>query len=186
MLRNFAHQIVSQVLCRFRKHDEQVGVRWEHVAHDFETLQHIRVHNLGALSHRDTLAHLAAADLLLFPSVFEPLGLVLLEAMSAGCCILASDAAGPSDVLQTPWGLTMNFRDPTTRVDAITQGIQSFLSWDRGRIRSYAALARRSADQFSWRQCASVHSKALMDTRSERLYQPHQGGQLPNPGDHHE
>lgn len=135
----------------------------EHVAHDFDCLEHIRVDNLGALSHRDTLAHLAAADLLLFPSVFEPFGLVLLEAMSTGCCVLASNAAGPSDVLRSPWGITMNFQDPNTRVDAITQGIQSFLSWDRDRIRTRSSLARRSADQFSWRQCASVHSKALMD-----------------------
>ena len=35
------------------------------------------------------LSHMLAADLLLFPSVFEPLGLVLLEAMSHGCCVIA-------------------------------------------------------------------------------------------------
>ena len=134
----------------------------EHVAQDFAALDHLRVHNLGARSHQDTLAHLAAADLLLFPSVFEPLGLVLLEAMSAGCCILASDAAGPNDLVRPPWGLRMNFQDPNARVDAITQGLQSFLRWDRAHISELSALARGSATRFSWRQCAAIHTKALM------------------------
>ena len=67
----------------------------ERVAAKYNALKPHQVHNLGACSHPEVLAHLVAADLLLFPSVFEPLGLVLLEAMAAGCCVLSSNAAGP-------------------------------------------------------------------------------------------
>ena len=134
----------------------------ERVAGRFKQLKGISVHNLGALSHTETLAHLAAADLLLFPSVFEPLGLVILEAMAAGCNILASDAAGPSDLLSEPWGHIMPFKNPASRVQAIVDGLDSFLQLSRDQIDSNGEAAQKSASIFTWNECASVHFEALL------------------------
>ena len=42
----------------------------------------------------------AAADLFVLPSFFEGQPLALLQAMSAGCCCLASDIAGHRDLIE--------------------------------------------------------------------------------------
>ncbi|MGH7083962.1 MAG: glycosyltransferase [Acetobacteraceae bacterium] len=56
-----------------------------------------RVHFLGWRNDAPSL--LRAADLFVCPSRREPLGNVVLEAWSAGCPVLASDAAGPSELI---------------------------------------------------------------------------------------
>lgn len=132
------------------------------VAQAFHDLDHIDVHNAGALPHQETLSHMLAADLLLFPSVFEPLGLVLLEAMSHGCCVIASDAAGPADLIRQPWGQTVPFSDPTRRVEGLVEGMRTFLSLDRAVLNEYQEHARRAAESCSWSRCADVHIEALV------------------------
>jgi glycosyltransferase involved in cell wall biosynthesis len=133
----------------------------ERVSKRFDDLPHAKVANLGALAHEDVMAHLAGADLLLFPSVFEPLGLVLIEAMAAGCCVLASDASGPRDVLQPPWSQCVAFKDPQARVNAITEGLRSFLAASRTDLDRWADLARIASAVHTWERCAAVHLQAL-------------------------
>ena len=132
------------------------------VAQAFHELKHIDLHNAGALTHSETLSHMLAADLLLFPSVFEPLGLVLLEAMSHGCCVIASDAAGPADLIQAPWGQTVPFSDPVRRVDGLVERVRTFLSLDRHVVTQHQDQARQAAESYSWSRCADVHIEALM------------------------
>ena len=133
----------------------------ERVAAAFERLTSLQLHNLGAGSHQTVLAHLMAADLLLFPSVFEPLGLVLLEAMAAGCCVLSSNAAGPSDVVKNPWGIAVDFDDPKSRTRNLHAGLDSFLVLDRNELQRRGRLAQKASDEHSWERCASVHLDAL-------------------------
>jgi len=133
----------------------------ERVARAYEQLNPHRVENLGACTHEEVLAHLVAADLLLFPSVFEPLGLVLLEAMAAQCCVLSSNAAGPSDLVETPWGVVVDFDDPTTRSDALHHGLCSFIEKERTELRHLGQMASEAAQAHTWAHCASVHLDAL-------------------------
>jgi len=134
----------------------------QRVAADFEAIKGIRLRNLGACSHTETLAHMVSADLLLFPSVFEPLGLVLIEGLTHGCCVLASNAAGPSDILQAPWGQRVDFSVPQERVHQFRAGLQAFIGLDRGEIDRRKALASVAGQGLSWTSCAEVHLDALM------------------------
>jgi len=131
------------------------------VAADFEALSHLRMANLGPLPHTSVLAHLQAADVLLFPSVFEPLGLVLLEAMAAGCMVLASDAAGPRDLLHAPWGITVAFDEPGSRVDSLLAGIQTLLALSRTEIIARQDASRAAARGADWAITARAHRDAL-------------------------
>ncbi len=133
----------------------------ERVAATFDALHPHAVKNLGACDHTTVLAHMAAADLLLFPSVFEPLGLVLLEAMAAQCSILSSNAAGPSDLVHAPWGVQVDFTDPQLREDRLCEGLRSFLELGRAELDRRGTLAREAAAAHTWEQCASVHQSAL-------------------------
>jgi glycosyltransferase involved in cell wall biosynthesis len=51
----------------------------------------------GVLSHADTLAAYDNADILLVPSMYEPGGIVVGEALCKGVCVVASDEVGSAE-----------------------------------------------------------------------------------------
>jgi len=61
-----------------------------------------RVTYLGRLSGDDVLQSYLAADLLVLPSLFEPWGLVINEAMACGLPVIVSDRVGCADDLVRP------------------------------------------------------------------------------------
>jgi glycosyltransferase involved in cell wall biosynthesis len=61
-----------------------------------------RVHFTGVLGQQDLPAHYAAADCLVLPSLFEPWGLVVNEALACGTPCIVSDAAGVAGDLVRP------------------------------------------------------------------------------------
>ena len=61
-----------------------------------------RVTYLGRLSGDDVLRSYLAADLLVLPSLFEPWGLVINEAMACGLPVIVSDRVGCADDLVRP------------------------------------------------------------------------------------
>jgi glycosyltransferase involved in cell wall biosynthesis len=69
-----------------------------------------RVSYLGRLSGDDVLRAYLAADLLVLPSLFEPWGLVVNEAMACGLPVIVSDRVGCADDLVRPeeTGLVVN------------------------------------------------------------------------------
>ncbi|WP_416675733.1 glycosyltransferase family 4 protein [Egbenema bharatensis] len=56
-------------------------------------------HFVGYLTGEDLGAAFASADAFIFPSRTETLGLVLLEAMAAGCPVIAANAGGIPDIV---------------------------------------------------------------------------------------
>jgi len=77
-----------------------------------------RFHLLGWRT--DQAALLAAAGVLACPSRHEPLGNVVIEAFSAGCPVVAADAAGPVELIADgATGLLMPREDPRRLADAL-------------------------------------------------------------------
>jgi glycosyltransferase involved in cell wall biosynthesis len=56
---------------------------------------------LGEMKHQDILAAFNNADILLLPSLYEPGGIVVGEALSCGVCVVTSDAVGSAEVLDS-------------------------------------------------------------------------------------
>ena len=56
-------------------------------------------HFVGYLTGRDLGSAFACADAFIFPSRTETLGLVLLEAMAAGCPVVAANSGGIVDIV---------------------------------------------------------------------------------------
>jgi glycosyltransferase involved in cell wall biosynthesis len=69
---------------------------------DFEQLRHRYpdVQFVGQKIGHELTAHLAAADVFVFPSLTDTFGLVLLEAMACGVPVAAFPVTGPIDVVQ--------------------------------------------------------------------------------------
>ncbi len=91
-----------------------------------------RFHLLGWRT--DQAALLAASGVLACPSRHEPLGNVVIEAFSAGCPVVAADAAGPVELIEDGvTGLLTPREDPRRLADAL------------GAVLADAALAARLA-----------------------------------------
>ena len=107
-------------------------------------LDHIDVHNAGALPHQETLSHMLAADLLLFRASSSHLASSCLSDVSWLLC--HHGAAGPADLIRQPWGQTVPFSDPTRRVDGLAEGMRTFLSLDRAVLNEYKEQSQTSGE----------------------------------------
>jgi glycosyltransferase involved in cell wall biosynthesis len=88
----------------------------------------------------------ASADLFLFPSQTETLGLVLLEAMAAGCPVVACRAGGIPDAVQDGLtGFLFEPCDPHGLLKGVQRALASGAELDEIRVR-----ARRDVEQHSW------------------------------------
>lgn len=97
----------------------------------------------GALSHREMLGQIAAADLVVVPSRAEGFGLVALEAMALGKPVIASRVGGLPDVLGD-CGLLVPGSDP----QALAQAIGTLIA-DPDRRAALARGARARAATFA-------------------------------------
>ena len=90
---------------------------------------------------------LKVADAAVFPSLYEPFGIVALEAMAAGCPVVVSDVGGLSEVVEHEvTGLTVYPNDPRS-IGWAVEHIRG--QPDQARIRAHRA-ARVVRDQFNW------------------------------------
>lgn len=120
-------------------------------------LARVRVANPGRMTRTEVQAAFDRADAFLFPSVYEPFGLVLLEAMAAGCPVLASDADGPADVVDPSFGVTVPFDDPGRRVARLRAALQTFASLPVETLEAMSQAASRAALGYRWADCAERH-----------------------------
>jgi starch synthase len=101
---------------------------------------------------------LSAAMVFVCPSVYEPLGIVNLEAMACGTAVVASDVGGiPEVVAHGETGLLVHFDEQ--QVDEFRSGladaVNSLLA-DPSRAAAMGAAGReRAVREFSWQQAAA-------------------------------
>jgi glycosyltransferase involved in cell wall biosynthesis len=86
------------------------------------------------------------ADLLCLPSLSEGFGLVTLESLACGTPVLASDAAGSSELLRDGEdGFVVSAANLASLMDALESAYS-----DRRRLREMRIAARRKAENFPW------------------------------------
>lgn len=106
-----------------------------------------RVHLAGFIADdlRDDLY--ALADVAVFPSRYEPFGIVALEAMAAGAAVVVADVGGLREVVAN--GLT-GLCAPAENVDGLAQAIIRTLADPEGAQRRAAQARVLARSQFSW------------------------------------
>jgi starch synthase len=100
---------------------------------------------------------LSAATVFVCPSVYEPLGIVNLEAMACGTAVVASDVGGiPEVVVDGETGLLVHFDEhqvPAFR-QQLADAVNELLT-DQARAKAMGAAGRRRAiEEFSWAKVA--------------------------------
>jgi len=91
------------------------------------------------------------ADLCIVPSIYEPFGLVALEAMASGCLCVVADTGGLREVVPADGtaGLRFTSNDP----DALRDTLEHVLTDDEARAQ-LVAEAREHVLQFDWTEVA--------------------------------
>ncbi len=101
---------------------------------------------VGYLSGLDLAAAYASGDAFLFPSSTETLGLVLLEAMAAGCPVVGANRGGIPDIVSD--GVNGCLYDPD-RPDSFVTAVDRLLG-DATTRRSLRLAARSEAERWGW------------------------------------
>jgi glycogen synthase len=105
------------------------------------------------------------ADLTIVPSLYEPFGLVALEAMASGCVCIAADTGGLREVVpHDEAGLRFPARDPA----AIADVAERVLSDDELRDR-LVAEAHEHVLRFDWNDVAERTATVYEDLVGERV-----------------
>jgi glycogen synthase len=103
------------------------------------------------------------ADLVLVPSIYEPFGLVALEAMASGCLCVVADTGGLREVV--PDDGSVGHRFPSRDVEALAEIVEQVLADDEARARAVAG-AREHVLQFGWPEVARQTREAYRAVRS--------------------
>jgi len=113
----------------------------------------------GYLPHADLRYLYSAADIVAFPSIWqEPFGLVMLEAMASGTCLIASEVGGvPEVVTHGVNGLLVPPNDPKALADAIDFALTH--NEERAAMEHQARLDVE--DRFNWEHLTKQLKKIL-------------------------
>ena len=123
----------------------------------------------GWLADADLSAMAAAADLALVPSLYEPFGLVALEAAAAGTPVVATDRGGLGEVVRgSRLGLTVPSEDPVALADAVSRLLD-----DQVLARRIGREARSAVESaYAWPVVADatarVYGRAIRDEQALR------------------
>jgi alpha-maltose-1-phosphate synthase len=115
----------------------------------------------GMLSKREVIQLLSHSTLFACPSVYEPLGIVNLEAMACGTAVVASKVGGiPEVVADGETGLLVPPDDP----EALAESINA-LTRDRDRAKAMGTAGReRAQSQFDWGKIAQQTAELYEST----------------------
>jgi glycosyltransferase involved in cell wall biosynthesis len=110
-----------------------------------------RVHFLG--HHAAVPELMKAVDFFVFPSRYEPFGLVVIEAMATGIPVVTASTTGAAHLVTKEAGIVLQDSDDT---EALAQALLSLAS-DRNLRSQMGQAARAIAEQYSWANMAQQY-----------------------------
>ncbi len=121
---------------------------------------------LGFIPDEELLKLYRVVDVAVYPSLYEPFGIVALEAMAAGVPVVVSDAGGLREVVQHEWtGITTWAGNP----ESLAWGIARVLEDPAGAHKRALRAQKVVRQQFNWRRIArqtqAVYKRVLQEYR---------------------
>jgi len=115
----------------------------------------------GFVANEDLPSFYAAADLFVFPSLFEGFGIPVIEAMASGTPVCAADNSSLPEIIADA-GLLF----PAEDINAMRAAIEAIL-FDPGCQQELSAAGKRQAGKFDWRHGADRTYDVIRKTASE-------------------
>jgi glycosyltransferase involved in cell wall biosynthesis len=126
----------------------------------------------GYLDDHSVRSLLKAADVIVFPSLYEPFGIVALEAMAAQTPIVATDVGGLSELISDGEGVKV----PPDNSKRLAEGIINLLSYDDSAKKRMVEKAFRKVRSLSWDTIADatidVYAKIVSSFRTSLATAP--------------
>jgi len=122
---------------------------------------------VGYLSGEELASAYASGDIFLFPSSTETLGLVLLEAMAAGCPVIGANKGGIPDIIND--GVNGCLYDPDGEDEgksSLIKATKKILN-DNNKKENMRVEARKEAEKWNWNQATLQLKKYYQDTLNE-------------------
>jgi glycosyltransferase involved in cell wall biosynthesis len=140
-------------------HDDPEAERLRKLAAEHGVADRVRL--LGAVSHDAMPELMSDADLVLSTPVYEPFGIVPLEAMACATPVVATAVGGQLDtVVDDRTGLLL---PPDTEDAALADTLRGLLA-DPDRLERYGAAGReRVLRQFTWERVAEQVARVYAD-----------------------
>jgi glycogen(starch) synthase len=126
----------------------------------------------GWLPEEDLHALVAAADVVVVPSIYEPFGIVALEAAAVGTPVVAANSGGLAEVVQdgrTGW--LFEAADPADLARCVIEALA-----DPPQARRRARVSRQRVDEvYAWPRIARLTEEVYRDVLAGRRYPDHEG-----------
>jgi glycosyltransferase involved in cell wall biosynthesis len=132
-----------------------------------------KVHFTGQAAPAEVHRHYAVSDLLLFPSVREFGGGVVLEAMTSGVVPLVVDYGGPGELVTETTGIKVPLAERDAIVRGLHAGLEQVLAAPACRATMAAAGQQRVDDLFTWQKKAAQISAVYAWSTGETCAKPH-------------
>ncbi len=111
-----------------------------------------------------------AADVFVFPTLYEPFGMVITEAMASGLPVITSRRAGAAEMIEE--GVSGLLLDHPADVQELTQKLEEILSQSSCR-REIGARARQSVSHYDWAKVADETMMLYRQISPERQQKGH-------------
>ncbi|AHI22458.1 glycogen synthase [Corynebacterium vitaeruminis] len=159
---------VQLVLCAGAPDTPEIAARTEKLVHDLQAERDGIVWVQEMLDKPKIQEILTAADTFVCPSIYEPLGIVNLEAMACGTAVVASDVGGiPEVVVDGTTGNLVHYdeNDPEAFERDLAAAVNAMVA-DRERAKKFGMAGRqRAVDSFSWvtiaQQTVDIYSSLI-------------------------
>jgi glycosyltransferase involved in cell wall biosynthesis len=128
---------------------------------------------LGEISRDELLRQMQSASIFVSPALYEPFGLAVLEAASAGCALVLSDIPAFREL----WNGAAVFFDPRDR-NALEGHLRALCRDELGRARLQQAAAKR-AGQYKLRNTVRSYRALYASLLSANLRSSHSSAEVP-------
>ena len=119
---------------------------------------------IGYLSGEELASAYASGDIFLFPSSTETLGLVLLEAMAAGCPVIGANKGGIPDIIDDGInGCLYNPDEKDKGERSLIEATKKILV-DKNKKETMRKEARKEAEKWDWNQATLQLQKYYSET----------------------
>ena len=125
-------------------------------------LKNIKVEFVGWVSGEQKKEIYGKSSVFVMPSVFEPFGITLLEAMASECAIISSECEGPINTVKSQFGELVPYDDEKKRAKNLAETIEKSLKWN---TKSMGKKARKEAEKYDYDKIVDRYLKVYEENR---------------------